>query len=123
MKNASVKLGCACALSVMLAGCGSNDGAAPPPGGLRIACATRGSTFEETCFVERSNTGKGSILTLHRPDGGFRRLLVAKDGSGVAAADGADPVTVTPRSPTEVEIEVDGARYRLPARTAPGKAA
>jgi hypothetical protein len=123
MSNALGKLGGACALGAMLVGCGSSKDAAPPPGGLRIACATRGSTFEDACFVERNNTERGQVLTLHRPDGGFRRLLVAKDGSGVAAADGADPVTVTLRSPTEMEVEIDGVRYRLPARSAPGKAA
>ncbi|MCC2975995.1 hypothetical protein LK533_04815 [Sphingomonas sp. PL-96] len=123
MRNAFGKLGGVCALSAMLAGCGGSKDAATPPGGLRIACATRDATFEDACFVERSNTEQGLVLTLHRPDGGFRRLLVARDGSGVAAADGADPVTVTLRSPTEMEVAVDGVRYRLPARSVPGKTA
>ena len=46
-------------------------------------------------------------------DGGFRRLLVGRDGR-ISAADGAEPANVTPRGPAGTEVEIGGDRFRLP---------
>jgi hypothetical protein len=78
----------------------------------RIECALAGSqTFAPDCAVEQVS---GS-LTIRHPDGGFRRLLVADDGSGVIAADGAAPASVQVIGGRRIEVTVDGDRYRLPA--------
>ncbi|MBB3910622.1 hypothetical protein [Sphingomonas desiccabilis] len=109
-------------LSLMLGACG-DEGPSDPPRGLRIACATGGAQLAQTCFVEQSEAPQGLVLTVRRADGGFRRLLVAEDGSGVTAADGADPAVVHLRSPNEIEVEIGDDRFRLPARVDGGKAA
>lgn len=83
----------------------------------RIECATEGAAgFERVCTIERSEGPDGLILTLRSPSGGFRRLLVTKDGRGVVAADGADPALVSVISDDRIEVGIAGDRYRLPAR-------
>ena len=67
------------------------------------------------CAIDRTQTQDGLYLTLRHPDGGFRRLLVTNDGRGVIAADGAEKAEVTPLAPDLIEVELGGARYRLPA--------
>jgi len=82
----------------------------------RIVCSPPGtSEFAPVCTVDRVQSQDGLFLTLRHPDGGFRRLLVTRDGRGVVAADGAEPALVIPRSETEIEVALGGARYRLPA--------
>jgi hypothetical protein len=82
----------------------------------RILCATRGqSGVAPDCTLERSAGPEGAILTIRHPDGGFRRLAIAKDGRGVVAADGAEPAVVTPLSDGLIEVALGDARYRLPA--------
>jgi hypothetical protein len=116
---------------LLLAGCGGpaaeNIGATLPetpnqaaiakaPEAPRIECAAPGSgAFASTCTVERAETPNGVILTLRRPDGGFHRLQITRDGRGVIAADGAEPAKVTPLGADRIEVELGGARYRLPA--------
>jgi len=108
--------------ALLLAGCGEQAPEGPVPGNAqtradanseeRIACAAPGeSTFSRSCVVER----QGAQLTLRHADGGFRRLLVAQDGRGVIAADGAERAEVTPLGPDSIEVALGGARYRLPA--------
>jgi hypothetical protein len=82
----------------------------------RIPCAAPGSTeLSPVCTVDRTETPDGVILTLRHPDGGFHRLQITRDGRGVIAADGAEPAKVTPLGPDSIEVELGGARYRLPA--------
>lgn len=81
-----------------------------------ISCAVSGaSVFAARCQVETAQTKDGLILTLRHPDGGFRRLLVVKDGRGVIAADGADPAIVKPIANNLIEVALAGDTYRLPA--------
>ncbi|PWG01339.1 hypothetical protein [Sphingosinicella humi] len=105
---------------ILLAACGDSDRgaqealAADPAN--RIACAVEGATaFKSSCIVERTAGDEGSILTLHHPSGGFRRLLVTGDGRGVVAADGAEPAIVSIIADDRIEVSIADDRYRLPA--------
>lgn len=82
----------------------------------RVKCALAGATtFERVCAVDRIREARGLVLTMRHPDGGFRRLLVANDGRGVVAADGAEAARVTIVDPTEIEVALGDDIYRLPA--------
>jgi hypothetical protein len=82
----------------------------------RIECAAEGAdAFERVCTMERVKGPEGTTLTIRHPSGGFRRLLVATDGRGVVAADGADPAIVSVVSEDLIEVALAGDRYRLPA--------
>lgn len=82
----------------------------------KVECAVPGAKrFAFACAIDRTQTQDGLYLTLRHPDGGFRRLLVTNDGRGVIAADGAEKAEVTPLAPDLIEVELGGARYRLPA--------
>ena len=70
------------------------------------------SAFTHDCTVETS----GQILIVRKANGGFRRLLVTTDGTGVAAADGSEPAHVSILADQRIEVEIGGDRFRLPAR-------
>lgn len=83
----------------------------------RIPCALGGGTaFDLTCTIDRHQTQDGLILTIRHPDGGFHRLKVTTDGRGVVAADGAAQAAVRIIDKDAIEVAIDDARYRLPAR-------
>ena len=109
------------AAALLLAACDPDAGrkealAGAAEGADRIECALAGATgFERACTVERAAGAEGLTLTIRSPDGGFRRLLVTKDGSGVVAADGADPALVSVVAGNRIEVALAGDRYRLPA--------
>lgn len=89
----------------------------------RIVCAPAGNAaFSRQCTLDRVQSAEGLILTVHKPDGGFRRLLVVKDGRGVVAADGAEAAKVTIVADHQIEVAIAGDRFRLPA-TMKGKGA
>jgi hypothetical protein len=94
-----------------------NQTAAPSqPGAPKIACAAPGSLeFALVCTLDRTETPDGVILTLRHPEGAFHRLQITRDGRGVIAADGAEPARVTLLGTNLIEVELGGARYRLPA--------
>lgn len=82
----------------------------------RIACAVDGAAeFQNVCAIERLVSDEGTTLTLRSPSGSFRRLRIADDGRGVVAADGAAPAQVTIKADNQIEVALDGDRYRLPA--------
>lgn len=84
----------------------------------RIPCALRGSDgFSLNCTLDRMATADGTVLVLGRSDVGYRRFRVMSDGSGLVAADGAEPATVTVVEPGLIEVAVGNDRYRLPANT------
>ena len=112
---------------LLLAGCGraeppaveSNGAAAPPLGEVdnRIDCRPAGAAaFTRSCTVERSDGPDGRILTLRKADGGFRRLRITSDGTGVAAADGAEQAHVSLAPDQRLEVEIGGDHFLLPAR-------
>jgi len=105
-------------LAFALAGCDkpAAGGSASEPAGATIPCALAGAAeFQSQCTVERRAAGDGIELTLHQPDGGFRRLQVATDGRGVVTADGADAASVKVVGSDAIEVRVGEDRYRLPA--------
>lgn len=82
----------------------------------RIKCALAGSdAFQRVCTIDRETGDRGLMLTVHHPDGGFRRLLVTRDGRGVTAADGAEPAKVAIVDANEIEVALGDDLYRLPA--------
>lgn len=106
-------------LSLSLAACDQaspGGGGKSTTGGAAIPCALAGAAaFKAECTVERSTTDDGIVLTLHHPDGGFRRLQVATDGRGVVTADGADAASIKVVGADAIEVSVGEDRYRLPA--------
>ena len=111
---------------LLLAGCGqaaeeTPGGTAQTPDGAlaednRVDCSIGGETMGRDCTIERSRGPEGTILTIRQPDGGFRRLLIATDGRGVVAADGAEAATVKVIGQDLIEVSIGPDRYRLPAR-------
>lgn len=105
---------------LLLAGLSACDSAAPQYGvrrdeGNRIECRFGGAEqYERSCTYEREGEG-GAILVIRKPDGGFRRLRIVRDGRGVVAADGAEPAHVTILDGNRIEVEIGGDRFRLPA--------
>lgn len=104
---------------LVLAGCDRAELSTPEQAvGSAIPCAIRGaSDFTVSCQIVRSVASGRTLLTLIAPDGGFRRIEVAADGSGIAAADGAQPARTRPDGAGGIEVAIAGDRYRLPAAT------
>lgn len=89
----------------------------------QIECAVSGMTqMTRSCTVEREMAEGELILTIRHDDGGFRRFKVMKDGSGVAAADGAEPAIVSTQGAGAILVQVGADKYLLPA-TVKGKTA
>ena len=99
---------------LLLAGCGGHE--TREAAVEKVECAVEvAAEFARVCAVERITGAEGLVLTLRAPSGGFRRLLVTRDGRGVVAADGAEPAQVTPLAPDRIEVAIGPDRYRLPA--------
>jgi hypothetical protein len=102
------------ALLLLVASC---DAAPQASHDDRIECQAEGEArFAHSCTVESVDTADGRLLTVRKADGGFRRLRVTTDGSGVVAADGAQRTHVTILPDSRIEVEIGGDRFRLPAR-------
>ena len=105
--------------ALLLAACQPTDGnqVATVEDDGRIDCRIgNDDQFHRFCSVERERTDQGTVLTVRKPDGGFRRLLATRDGRGVVAADGAEPAEVTIVGENMIEVAIAGDRFRLPAR-------
>ena len=72
--------------------------------------------FQHFCTLERTRTEQGLLLTVRKPDGGFRRLIATRDGRGVTAADGAEEAQVQIVGENLIEVAIAGDSFRLPAR-------
>ncbi len=86
----------------------------------RIECRIGGADqFERFCAIERTQAEGGTILTIRKPDGGFRRLQLTGDGRGVVAADGAEKATVSLFGDRQIDVAIGGDTFRLPATIRP----
>ncbi|WP_114951439.1 hypothetical protein [Sphingosinicella terrae] len=115
-----VLLACVAGLAACSPASTAND-AAPaatldPHDGLIECRIGNARAFERFCTVEPGTSESGRTLTLRKPDGGFRRLLVTGDGRGVVAADGAEPARVTILDRDRIEVTIGDDSFRLPAR-------
>lgn len=107
-----------------LAACSGKPAAGSPddPEAERIACALADAkTFTSACVVERSQEQGKPVITIHHPDGGFRRFEVLADGHSFATLDGADAVEVTANG-KDTEITVGDDHYLFPAAGPSGAA-
>jgi len=87
--------------------------------GESVECAIGGAAFERSCTMERSEGPDGLTVTIRNEAGGFRRLLLPKDGSGAVAADGAERAQVSVLGDGRAEVAIGGDRYRLPVAIGP----
>lgn len=89
------------------------------PEDLSVACALSGAkTFGRTCTREVSRDDVGEVWIIRHPDGGFRRFVLIDGGTRIATADGNKEV-VAERMGGELEVRVEGDRYRFPAAPEP----
>jgi hypothetical protein len=112
------------ALLLAVTACSGKPAAGSPndPAAERIACALADAkTFTSACVVERSQESDKAVLTIHHPDGGFRRFEVLADGHSLATLDGADAVEVTAND-KDTEITVGDDHYLFPAAAPSGAA-
>ncbi len=112
------------AVVLLTAACGSAERAAPdvPSNAVaeaedhRIDCRIGNARqFERFCTYERSESAEGPVLTVRKPDGGFRRFLVAGDGRGLVAADGSEPARVSIVADNRIEVTIGPDSFRFPA--------
>lgn len=95
----------------------TNSAAAPAPGqpDRRIECrSTEAEPYARTCAIETFDSDDGRLLTVRKPDGGFRRLRVSNDGRGLVAADGAEQATMTNLRDGRILVSIGGDQFRLP---------
>ena len=87
---------------LLLASCGG------PPAANEVAAPDAGIACRPACTVERA----GDLITVRKADGGFRRLLVTRDG-GIAAADGAERAESVRLEGGMVRVSIGGDRFQL----------
>lgn len=103
----------AASLLLLVAACGEEGAQAPR--GEAIECALAGAErFKRSCTVEQREGEEGLTLTIRNEEGGFRRILIRRDGRGAVAADGAEPASVREIGGSRVEVSIGGDRYLLP---------
>jgi hypothetical protein len=100
-----------------LAACGG--GGEEARAGETIECAIAGAAFSRGCTMERREGREGLTLVIRNEAGGFRRLLLPRDGSGAVAADGSERARVAVIGDGRAEVAIGGDRYRLPVEIAP----
>lgn len=101
---------------LLLAACGQKQDE-PAPGLAKVECRLSGAKdFAELCTTEKMGSPEGRVIVARAPDGSFRRFLVVSDGRGVVAADGAEPVTVTPAGKDHIDVAAGDMVWRLPAK-------
>jgi hypothetical protein len=105
--------------ALLLLSCGEGGEQQARSDAPSIECAIGGGGFERNCTVERSEGEDGLTLVVRNARGGFRRILLPRDGSGARAADGAERASVTVLPDGRAEVALGGDRYRLPAAMGP----
>ncbi|MEW4447845.1 hypothetical protein [Qipengyuania sp. JC766] len=111
-----------CLPALLLAACGSEPGEEVSEAELaarqHVECALgEGSAFAPDCWIDGDASAPGGEFIVRHPDGAFRRLMTAEDGSGIRAIDGADEATSRLSDDGGTLLVTIGAdRYRFPAR-------
>ena len=108
-------LGCALFLASACGQTGSAGQAGAEPDNRIESRLAYSAPFDRVCTIEDGESDAGRTLVVRKPDGGFRRLLVARDGRGVVAADGAERAQVTIIADDRIEVAIGGDTFRLPA--------
>ncbi len=106
------------ALVLLLSACGgaAEEKSATLDNDGKVDCRVGADTqFTRFCSMERTKTEQGTLITVRKPDGGFRRLMTTRDGRGVVAADGAEQAQVTIIDDDRIEVSIGGDTFRLPA--------
>lgn len=79
----------------------------------RIFCAIgEAATLAQDCRIETVEDAESRILILSRPDGGFRRLRVGKDGALISADGAVEPRTA--RNGSVIGVLFGDERYAVP---------
>ena len=95
------------------------DGSGWPGKVTSVPCALAAAkSFTAACTIEREIREGKVQLTVHHPDGGFRRLIELDGGKRFAAADGSDPVSSVANG-QDIEVTLGDDHYLFPA-AAPG---
>lgn len=107
-------------LCLMLAACSGsgeeNEHAAVGTGDQMLACAIGpGSSFSDSCTLQKIIREGETIYRVNQPGGGFRLFNLAEDGSGMVPHDGAEGA-VNRLDGEVLEVSVGDDRYRFPAK-------
>lgn len=112
------------AVLLLLAACSAesedqttNSAAAPAPGqpDRRIECRdSAAEPYARACSFETFDSGDGRLVTVRKPDGGFRRLRIRDDGRGIVAADGAEQASMANLRDGRILVTIGGDQFRLP---------
>jgi hypothetical protein len=99
---------------ITLSACTQYPGTGDQPVPEAIACAIgKGSAFVEQCTAERGAGNAANEVIIRHEDGAFHRFEVAKDGHGLALADGAGEAKII-KNESMFEITLGNDRYRVP---------
>ncbi len=109
------------ALAALLVACsdGSGRNGSGTAREARIECRSGAAAFARECTATLAEGPQGRLLVIAKPGGGFRRLLIARDGRGLIAADGAEPARVSVIDENRIEVAIGDDGFRLPARVTP----
>ena len=104
----------AAGIALLLVACSPK--AADAPAGDLVDCAIGGAaSFAHDCSVDRTHQNGEPLIVVRDVAGGFRRFTVLDGGKSVGAADGAEALAVASNG-QEVDVSIDGDRYRFPAK-------
>lgn len=105
--------------AVLATACSEEQATPPPPPAASeqmLACAIGpGSSFSESCTLQKFEREGETIYRVNHPGGGFRMFTVATDGSGMVPHDGADGA-VNALVGDLLEVTVGDERYRFPIK-------
>lgn len=106
----AIGVGAALTVASLLTGCGGGEGVAHDR--RAIVCGPEGVAPTLQCTVEVVDSAGNLLLTVRRPDGGFRRLSWPR-GKALTAADGAEPLRAQSLPGGGVGVSIGGWTYRI----------
>ncbi len=106
-------------LCLVLAACSGGETpseTAVAEGDRMLACAIGpGSSFSDSCTLQKIVREGETIYRVNQPGGGFRLFNLAEDGSGLVPHDGAEGAVNTLDGDV-LEVLVGEDRYRFPTK-------